>query len=69
MSFSWTDENNMLMHNGKIRGIKNFYVSGQWLQMPGGLPLALSSGKFSIQRIMKKEHMNFRITPKKENKI
>ena len=68
MSFSWTDENNMLMHNGKIRGVKNFYVAGQWLQMPGGLPLALSSGKFSIQRIMKKEHMDFRITPKKDNK-
>ncbi len=66
MSFSWTDENNMLMHNGKIRGIKNFYIAGQWLQMPGGLPLALSSGKFAVQRIMKKEKMNYRITPKKK---
>ena len=68
MSFSWTADNSMLMHGGKIRGVKNFYVAGQWLQMPGGLPLALAGGKFSIQRIMKKEHMNPRITPKEKTK-
>lgn len=61
MSFSWTSTNSMLMHNGKIRGIKNFFVSGQWTQMPGGLPLALVSGKFSVQRILKKEKKDYHI--------
>ncbi len=65
MSFAWTSRNSMLMHNGRIRKLKNFYVSGQWTQMPGGLPLALASGKFSIQRILKKEHRDYHFPQKK----
>ena len=66
MSFSWTSSNNMLIHNGKFKGIRNFYVAGQWVQMPGGLPLALTTGKFAIQNILKQEKMNYRITPPKK---
>lgn len=62
MPFACTPKGQMLMHNGKIRGLKNFYVSGQWTQMPGGLPIALSSGKFAIQRILKKEHLFYKFT-------
>ena len=68
MSFAWTSRNMMLMHNGKIRKIKNLYVSGQWTQMPGGLPLALASGKFSIQRILKKEHRDYHFPPKEKRR-
>ncbi|NLM00019.1 MAG: NAD(P)/FAD-dependent oxidoreductase [Treponema sp.] len=49
-----------LMHTGKIKGLSNCYLTGQWLQPPGGLPVALTMGKFTIQRICKKEGMNFR---------
>lgn len=59
MGFCFTHRGPMFSNSGKIRGLKNFYLSGQWMQSPGGLPLALSSGKFTIQRICKKENINY----------
>ncbi len=59
MGFCFTHKNVMFMHSGKIRGLKNFYLSGQWMQSPGGLPLALASGKFTVQRICRKENLNY----------
>ena len=29
-------------------------IAGQWIMSPGGLPVALVSGKFAVQRILKK---------------
>ncbi|MBR5091430.1 MAG: NAD(P)/FAD-dependent oxidoreductase [Ruminiclostridium sp.] len=40
---------------GTVRGIKNLYIAGQWIMSPGGLPVAAASGKFAVQRILKKE--------------
>lgn len=40
---------------GKINGIENVFLAGQWLMMPGGLPVALTSGKFAVQRILHSE--------------
>jgi phytoene dehydrogenase-like protein len=40
---------------GRLKGIKNMYVAGQWTSSPGGLPVAAASGKFAIQRILKSE--------------
>lgn len=62
MPFAFTSEASLLMHSGKIKGLSNFYLSGQWTFMPGGIPFALSSGKFSIQRILKKEKRYYKIT-------
>ena len=42
-------------HNGKIDGIDNFQISGQWIYSPGGLPCAVATGKFAVQRICKAE--------------
>ena len=42
-------------HNGKIDGIDNFQLSGQWIYSPGGLPCAVATGKFAVQRICKAE--------------
>lgn len=42
-------------HNGKIDGIDNFQLSGQWIYSPGGLPCAAATGKFAVQRICKQE--------------
>lgn len=40
-------------HDGRIKGLKNLYLAGQWLQPPGGLINAAITGKFAILRIMK----------------
>lgn len=56
MPFFMTINSKMMFnHNGKIKGLKNCYLSGQWIAMGGGLPGALMTGKETIQRICKKE--------------
>lgn len=45
------------INDGRIKGLKNTYLAGQWLQPPGGLPNAAVTGKFVIQRICKAEKM------------
>ena len=40
---------------GVVKGIRNLYIAGQWIMSPGGLPVAAASGKFAVQRILKKE--------------
>ena len=59
MSFLFTHDNKILFHSGNICHIKNLYFASQWSQSPGGLPLAAAVGKFSIQRILKKEKMKY----------
>lgn len=41
--------------NGLIDGLDNVVLGSQWLQLPGGLPVAVTTGKFAAQRIAKKE--------------
>ena len=53
MSFTATPYVKALRMKGKIRGIDNLYPAGQWTGSPGGLPVAASSGKFAVQRILK----------------
>ncbi|MDR2210985.1 MAG: NAD(P)/FAD-dependent oxidoreductase [Spirochaetaceae bacterium] len=55
MSFMMTPKTKMMMHRGVVRGLQNFFLSGQWLQPPGGLPIAALYGKYTIQRICKQE--------------
>ncbi|MDF2539539.1 MAG: dependent oxidoreductase [Herbinix sp.] len=57
MSFMMTPKSKYMMHSGKIRGLKNCFLTGQWLEPPGGLPTAVVTGKFTILRICKKEKM------------
>ena len=54
-----TPKSEQMIHNGRIKGIDNLYMSGQWLMPPGGLPVALVTGKWAIQRICKKEKIHF----------
>jgi phytoene dehydrogenase-like protein len=42
-------------NRGRIKGIKNLYLAGQWVAPTGGLPMAAATGKFAIQRICRKE--------------
>lgn len=55
MSFVTTTTAPKLQCKGTVKGLKNLYIGGQWIMSPGGLPIAAISGKFAIQRIMKKE--------------
>ena len=55
MSFLFNDKKGVMLSKCKVAGLHNFYLSGQYMQSPGGLPLALASGRFSIQWIDKKE--------------
>ncbi|MBR2869976.1 MAG: NAD(P)/FAD-dependent oxidoreductase [Clostridia bacterium] len=58
--FVQTYKGKSLMHNGKIKGLKNFYMSGQWLLRSGGLPPAVITGRFTAQRICKKDKVKFK---------
>lgn len=62
--FELTAKGKMLNHNGKIGNIKNLFLASQWSVTPGGIPVAMLAGKFTIQRILRKEFMNYRITKK-----
>ena len=55
MPFAYTANGSMYYYNGKVKGVKNLQVSGQWALMPGGLPIALMTGKWAIQRFLKKD--------------
>lgn len=55
MGYLFTKRSGHLTHSGYVKGLSNFIMAGQWMQCPGGLPLALASGKFAIQRIEKAE--------------
>ena len=68
MSFLFSKRDPMFAHHGQLRGLKNFYLSGQWLQGPGGLPIAMTQGKFAIQRICKKEKLSFVFSPISQKK-
>lgn len=45
------------VHKGVVDGLDNFYLAGQWLQTPGGLPNALVTGRFAVQRLLKRENL------------
>ena len=63
MGFFFTHKDPMFAHTGKLKGLDNFYLSGQWMQGPGGLPIAMTQGKFAIQRICKREKLSFIFSP------
>ena len=53
MSFTTTPQVKQLKLKGRVKGIDNMYLAGQWTSAPGGLPVAVTSGKFAVQRILK----------------
>ena len=65
MGFLFTHRDATFVHNGFVKGLKNFVMAGQWMQCPGGLPLALAEGKFAIQRICKIEKLSYVFTTSK----
>ncbi len=61
MSFVTTPGAKQVKLKGQLKGIKNLYLAGQWTNAPGGLPVAVASGKFAIQRMLKKERRSIEI--------
>ncbi len=57
MSFLMTPQSKSLQHKGIIKGLKNCYMAGMYMMSPGGLPVALATGKFAVQRICKQERI------------
>ena len=54
MGFVTTTGNKQMRFKGVVKGVDNLYIAGQWVMSPGGLPIAVVSGKFAVQRILKK---------------
>ncbi|MCR4787523.1 MAG: NAD(P)/FAD-dependent oxidoreductase [Lachnospiraceae bacterium] len=61
MCFTTTPESKTIRLKGKLKGIDNIYLAGQWTMPPGGLPIAVVSGKFAIQRILKGQKRDINI--------
>jgi len=58
MSFIRTPVAGIENHNGRISGICNLHVGGQW-GLTGGMPAAVTSGRFTVQRICHDEKIPF----------
>ena len=59
--FIHTSKGKALMQNGRLKGLKNFILGGQWLIRSGGLPTAVMSGRFSAQRICHTDKKKFTV--------
>lgn len=62
MAFDMVANAKAIRSNGYINGVKNLYVAGQWMWIPGGLPSALVAGKWAVQRICKDEKVKFKMS-------
>lgn len=51
MSFILSTKNKISNHHGRLKMVKNLYLASQWLQPPGGLPNAVVTGRFALQRL------------------
>ena len=58
-AFCTTSYMGELMDKGIIKGLNNFYMCGQWIMPPGGLPVAAISGKIAAMRTTKAAKQKF----------
>ena len=61
MGFITTVGNKQMRFKGLVKGIDNLFLAGQWIMSPGGLPIAVISGKFAVQRILKRDGRSIEI--------
>ena len=59
-SFVTTGNHEKLMDTGLIPGLKNFVIAGQWVMPPGGLPIALFTGRHAAYRVTRWEKKKFK---------
>jgi phytoene dehydrogenase-like protein len=60
MAWATTPQGKIRYIPGSLPGLANFYLSGQWTMPPGGLPVAVITGRWVIQRICSLERKKFR---------
>ncbi len=60
MSFVTTPQSKIRFIPGKLPGLDRFYLSGQWTLPPGGLPTAVLTGRWTIQRICRAVKQRFK---------
>jgi phytoene dehydrogenase-like protein len=60
MTYGTTPYSKQMIQDGRIKGIDNLFMAGQWLMPPGGLTIAMLTGKWAIQRLCKKEKLSWR---------
>ena len=63
MPFRFTTKGGMYNNSGRVKGLKRFIVASQWMQIPGGLPLALASGHYAIQYMCHDLKIKYNISP------
>ncbi len=61
MGFVTTVGNKQMRFKGVVKGVSNLMIAGQWVMSPGGLPVAVVSGKFAVQRILKQKKLSIEI--------
>ena len=61
MGFVTTVGNKQMRFKGVVKGVNNLFIAGQWVMSPGGLPIAVISGKFAVQRILKRDRKSIEI--------
>ena len=61
MGFITTVGSKQMRIKGVIKGVSNLMVAGQWIMSPGGLPIAVISGKFAVQRILRQNKRSIQI--------
>ena len=61
MGFVTTVGNKQMRLKGIVRRVNNLFLAGQWIMSPGGLPIAVISGKFAVQRILKRDGKSIEI--------
>lgn len=59
MGFWPTRKGKQMHHTGQSKGLNNILLSSQWLQPPGGLPVAVITGKDTIMLLCKPEKKKF----------
>lgn len=52
MSFVMSKYGKRIIVPGKIKKVKNIFLASQWLMAPGGLPTAVTMGKFAAWRVI-----------------
>ena len=69
MPFAFTSKNRMYWDSGIIKGLRNVFMASQWMASPGGLPFALATGTWAIQKVCMKENIKYLLGDKPSLKL
>ena len=61
MTYSLSPKASQYVRSALVDGVDNLVLANQWLVLPGGTPIAVVSGKFSIQHILNLDGLDYNI--------